>query len=438
MTKTPQQLRAEILDLVREYHRAAFPAKPFDGSATPIPCAGRVFDDDDIVHLVDSSLDFWLTTGRYAAQFEREFAAFWGMRHATLVNSGSSANLVALTCLTSPKLGDRQLRPGDEVITVAAGFPTTVNPIIQNRLIPVFIDVTLPTYNVDVERLEAALSPRTRAIMIAHTLGNPYDLGRVTAFARKHNLWLVEDCCDAVGSTYQGKLVGTFGDLATCSFYPAHHITMGEGGCVMTNRPQLKTLAESFRDWGRDCWCDSGKDNTCGKRFGWKLGQLPQGYDHKYTYSHIGYNLKVTDMQAAVGVAQLKKLPAFIEARRANFRRLKEGLRDLQDYFILPEATPGSDPSWFGFPIAVRPGGKLARNDIVQALERNRIQTRLLFGGNLLRQPAYSGIEHRVVGDLKNTDFIMNNVFWIGVYPGLDAARLDYVIEVFHQLPIFV
>jgi CDP-6-deoxy-D-xylo-4-hexulose-3-dehydrase len=437
MNKTPQQLRGEILDLVREYHRAAFPAKPFDGNA-PIPCAGRVFDDDDIVHLVDSSLDFWLTTGRYAAQFEREFAAWWGLRHAILVNSGSSANLIALTCLTSPKLGERQLRPGDEVITVAAGFPTTVNPIIQNRLVPVFLDVKVPTYNVDVEQLEAARSAKTKAIMIAHTLGNPYDLARVSAFAEKHHLWLVEDCCDAAGSTFQGQPVGTFGDLATCSFYPAHHITMGEGGCVLTDRPHLKTLAESFRDWGRDCWCDPGKDNTCGKRHCWQLGQLPCGYDHKYTYSHIGYNLKVTDMQAAVGVAQLKKLPAFIEARRRNFRYLKEGLRDLEQYFILPEATPGSDPSWFGFPIAVRPGSKLTRNAVVQALERNRIQTRLLFGGNLLRQPAYADIAHRVIGDLKNTDFVMNHVLWIGVYPGLDAARLDYVIDVFHRLPLLV
>jgi CDP-6-deoxy-D-xylo-4-hexulose-3-dehydrase len=433
MNKTPQQLRGEILDLVREYHRAAFPAKPFDG-ASSIPVAGRVFDDEEIVHLVDSSLDFWLTTGRYAAQFEREFAQFWGLRHAILVNSGSSANLVALTCLTSPKLGERQLRPGDEVITVAAGFPTTVNPIIQNRLVPVFLDVKVPTYNVDVEQLEAARSPRTKAIMIAHTLGNPYDLARVTAFAAKHNLWLVEDCCDAAGSTYQGKQVGTFGDIATCSFYPAHHITMGEGGCVLTDRPYLKTYAESFRDWGRDCWCDPGKDNTCGKRFGWQQGSLPEGYDHKYTYSHIGYNLKVTDMQAAVGVAQLKKLPAFIEARRRNFRYLKDGLKNLQEYFILPEATPGSDPSWFGFPLAVRPGMKLTRNAVVQALEKNRIQTRLLFGGNLLRQPAYAGIEHRVIGDLKNTDFIMNNVFWIGVYPGLDTVKLDYVIDVLHRL----
>jgi CDP-6-deoxy-D-xylo-4-hexulose-3-dehydrase len=286
MNKTAGELRAEILELVREYHRAAFPAKPFDAETTPIPCAGRVFDADDIAHLVDSSLDFWLTTGRYAAQFEREFAHFWGLRHATLVNSGSSANLVALTALTSPRLGERQLRPGDEVLTVAAGFPTTVNPIIQNRLVPVFLDVHVPTYNVDVHQLEAARSPRTRAIMIAHTLGNPYDLARVTAFAAKHGLWLVEDCCDAAGSTYAGKPVGTFGDLATCSFYPAHHITMGEGGCVLTDRPQLKTLVESFRDWGRDCWCDPGKDNTCGKRFGWQQGLLPAGYDHKYTYSH--------------------------------------------------------------------------------------------------------------------------------------------------------
>ena len=434
MSKTPPQLRAEILDLVRAYHRAAFPVTAFDAAATPIPCAGRVFDGDDIVHLVDSSLDFWLTTGRFAAQFEKAFAQFWGLRHAVLVNSGSSANLVALTCLTSPKLGERRLRPGDEVITVAAGFPTTVNPIIQNSLVPVFVDVKAPTYNVDVEQLEAAWSPRTRAIMIAHTLGNPYDLARVTAFAAKHHLWLVEDCCDAAGSTYQGKQVGTFGDIATCSFYPAHHITMGEGGCVLTNRPLLKTLVESFRDWGRDCWCDPGKDNTCGKRFGWQREKLPPGYDHKYTYSHIGYNLKVTDMQAAVGVAQLRKLPAFIEARRRNFRHLNDGLRDLREYFILPEATPGSDPSWFGFPLAVRTGSKLTRKSVIEMLERNRIQTRLLFGGNLLRQPAYAEVEHRVIGDLKNTDFVMNQVFWIGVYPGLDAARLDYVMDVFHRL----
>jgi CDP-4-dehydro-6-deoxyglucose reductase, E1 len=434
MNKTAGQLRAQILELVGVYHRAAFPAQPFDAAATPIPCAGRVFDADDMVHLVDSALDFWLTAGRFAAEFERVFARFWGLRHALLVNSGSSANLVALSCLTSPKLGDRQLQPGDEVITVAAGFPTTVNPIIQNRLVPVFVDVRLPTYNVDVDQLEDAVSPRTRAVMLAHTLGNPYDLARVTAFTAKHHLWLIEDCCDAAGATYQGKPIGTFGDLATCSFYPAHHITMGEGGCVLTDRPQLKTLAESFRDWGRACWCEPGKDNTCGKRFGWQLGELPAGYDHKYTYDHIGYNLKATDMQAAVGVAQLKKLPAFIAARRRNFDYLKEALRGLQDYFVLPEATPDSEPSWFGFPLAVRAGTRLTRRSVVQTLERQRVQTRLLFGGNLLRQPAYAGIDKRVVSDLKNTDFIMNHVFWIGVYPGLDTARLDYVIDVFHRL----
>jgi CDP-6-deoxy-D-xylo-4-hexulose-3-dehydrase len=434
MTKTPEHLRAQILDLVRDYHREAFPVQPFDAGTTAVPCAGRVFDDDEVVHLVDSALDFWLTTGRFAAEFERAFAQFWGLRHAILVNSGSSANLLALTCLTSPKLGERRLRPGDEVITVAAGFPTTVNPILQNRLVPVFLDVQLPTYNVDTLQLESALSPRTRAIMIAHTLGNPFDLTRVAAFAAKHHLWLIEDCCDAVGSTYEGKPVGTFGDLATCSFYPAHHITMGEGGCVLTDRPQLKTLVESFRDWGRDCWCDPGKDNTCGTRFCRQHGQLPACYDHKYTYAHIGYNLKATDMQAAVGVAQLKKLPAFIAARRGNFRYLKDGLKDLQDYFLLPEPTPGSDPSWFGFPLAVRLGTKLRRNDVVQALERERVQTRLLFGGNLLRQPAYAGIHKRVVGDLKNTDFIMNQVFWIGVYPGLDTRRLDHVIDALQRI----
>ncbi len=318
--------------------------------------AGRVFDAEELVHLVDSSLDFWLTTGRFAARFEREFRKFFGRRDAILVNSGSSADLVALSCLTSPKLGERALKPGDEVITVAAGFPTTVNPIIQNRLVPVFVDVTVPTYNIDVRQLEEAYSERTRAMMVAHTLGNPFDLGAVMDFVRRNDLWLVEDCCDAVGSLYQGRPVGTFGDLATVSFYPAHHMTMGEGGCVLTDTPLLRTLSESFRDWGRDCWCEPGKDNTCGKRFDWQLGELPCGYDHKYTYSHIGYNLKLTDMQAAIGVAQLQKLPCFIEARRNNFRLLHEGLRDLEDLFILPEATSGSDPSWFGFPIGVRPG----------------------------------------------------------------------------------
>lgn len=435
-----ETLHAEILKLVRQYHQEAFPAREFVPGATPVQYAGRVFDAEEIVNLVDSSLEFWLTTGRYAADFERKFARYMGIRSALLVNSGSSANLVALTALTSSKLGDRQLRPGDEVITAGTGFPTTVNPIIQNRLIPVFLDVDIPTYNISVDQLDAALSPRTRAIMVAHALGNPFDLDAVRAFAEKHNLWLVEDCCDAVGSTYRGKQVGTFGDLSTVSFYPAHHLTMGEGGAVLTDKPMLKTIAESFRDWGRDCWCEPGKDNTCGKRFDQQLGELPCGYDHKYTYSHIGYNLKLTDMQAAVGVAQLAKLPGFVEARKANFQALKAGLADMQDIFILPEATADSDPSWFGFPLAVRPESGFSRQQVVAHVEGAKISTRLLFGGNLLRQPAYQNIEHRKVGDLRNSDFVMNNVFWVGVYPGLTPAMLDYTIstlrDVRKRLPV--
>ena len=429
MNQRATQLRAEILQLVAEYYKEAFAPVPFQPGVTPVPVSGRVFDDAEIKHLVEAALDFWLTTGRFAAQFEREFARFFGLRHAMLVNSGSSANLLALSCLTSPKLGDRALRPGDEVITVAAGFPTTVNPIFQNQLVPVFVDVHIPTYNVDVDQLEAALSDRTRAIMLAHTLGNPFDAQRVVDFARRHQLWLIEDCCDAVGATYQGKKVGTFGDLATVSFYPAHHITMGEGGCVLTDNSKLKTLVESFRDWGRDCWCEPGKDNTCGKRFGWQLGELPEGYDHKYTYSHIGYNLKATDMQAAVGVAQLAKLPAFIEARRRNFRLLWQGLSDLAEFLILPQATPGSEPSWFGFPITVVDNAPFTRNQLVQFLEARKIGTRLLFGGNLTRQPAYQGLHYRVVGSLKNTDRVMHNTFWLGIYPGLSAAMLSFVVE---------
>jgi CDP-6-deoxy-D-xylo-4-hexulose-3-dehydrase len=428
----PQELRARILELVREYSTEAFGSRAFLPGASHVPVAGRVFDAAEVEHLVDASLEFWLTTGHYAAQFEREFAQLWGLRHALLVNSGSSANLLALSCLTSPKLGDDALRPGDEVITVACGFPTTVNPIVQNRLVPVFVDVSIPTYNIDGGQLEAAYSPRTRGVMIAHTLGNPFDLAAVTDFVRRHDLWLVEDCCDAVGATYEGRPVGTFGDLATASFYPAHHITMGEGGCVLTDSPRLKTLVESFRDWGRDCWCDPGKDNTCGRRFDWELGTLPCGYDHKYTYSHIGYNLKVTDMQAAIGVAQLGKLPEFVKARRRNFVTLKDGLKDLQEFFILPEATPGSEPSWFGFPIAVRPNAPFARNELTRYLDLQKIGTRLLFGGNLLRQPAYQGIEHRAVGSLENSDFVMNQVFWLGVYPGLTAAMLAFVLDSLH------
>jgi CDP-6-deoxy-D-xylo-4-hexulose-3-dehydrase len=433
MNQRATQLRAEILQLVAEYYKEAFAPVPFQPGVTPVPVSGRVFDDAEIKHLVEAALDFWLTTGRFAAQFEREFARFFGLRHAMLVNSGSSANLLALSCLTSPKLGERALRPGDEVITVAAGFPTTVNPIFQNQLVPVFVDVHIPTYNVDVDQLEAALSDRTRAIMLAHTLGNPFDAQRVVDFARRHQLWLIEDCCDAVGATYQGKKVGTFGDLATVSFYPAHHITMGEGGCVLTDNSKLKTLVESFRDWGRDCWCEPGKDNTCGKRFGWQLGELPEGYDHKYTYSHIGYNLKATDMQAAVGVAQLAKLPAFIEARRRNFQVLWQGLSDLAEFFILPQATPGSEPSWFGFPITVADDAPFTRNDLVQFLEQRKIGTRLLFGGNLIRQPAYSDKKYRVVDNLINTDKVLHDTFWIGVYPGLTKQMLDFIISSIHD-----
>ena len=429
MNSRAEELRSQISDLVSEYYDAAFPKQEFVEGSSAVPVSGRVFDASEIQHLVDSSLDFWLTTGRFAAQFEKQFARFFGLRNAILVNSGSSANLVALTCLTSDQLGDRRLRPGDEVITAAGGFPTTVNPILQNNLVPVFIDEHIPTYNIDVTQLEEALSPRTRAIMVAHTLGNPFDAIAVREFATKHNLWMIEDCCDATGATFNGQKVGTFGDLATTSFYPAHHITMGEGGCVLTEKPLLRKLAESFRDWGRDCWCETGKDNTCGKRFDWQLGDLPCGYDHKYTYSHIGYNLKLTDMQAAVGVAQLAKLPGFIEARRQNFRLLREGLGSMSDILILPEATPNSDPSWFGFPIAVRPDAPFTRNQLIGYLESRKIATRLLFGGNLIRQPAYKDLKFRVVGNLKNTDFVMNQVFWIGVYPGLDQRRIDYMID---------
>lgn len=434
MNNKADELRAQIIALTAEYHAAAFPKKDFIPGTTPVPVSGRVFDEQEIQSLVDSSLDFWLTTGRFANQFEKEFAHLLGIRHAMLVNSGSSANLVALTALTSHTLQERALKPGDEVITVAAGFPTTVNPIIQNNLVPVFIDVHIPTYNVDVNQLEAALSDKTRAVMLAHTLGNPFNLSVVAEFAKQHNLWLIEDCCDAVGATYNGKNVGTFGQMATVSFYPAHHITMGEGGAVLTDSPALKKLAESFRDWGRDCWCEPGKDNTCGKRFEHQLGQLPFGYDHKYIYSHIGYNLKATDMQAAVGVAQLKKLPGFIETRRRNFEYLRQKLEELQSDLILPEATPNSNPSWFGFPIAIRPDSRLDRNKVVQFLEQRKIATRLLFGGNLTRQPAYQNIKYRIAAPLPNSDFIMNNVFWLGVYPGLTTEMLDYVSEALHDV----
>jgi CDP-6-deoxy-D-xylo-4-hexulose-3-dehydrase len=423
------EIRLKMRQLAAEYYGEAFPVKEFVPGESPVPVAGRVFDEAEIQGIVDAGLDFWLTTGRFAELFEKKFAKFVGVRDVRLVNSGSSANLIAVTVLTSPTLGERQLKPGDEVITVAAGFPTTVNPIIQNRLIPVFVDVELGTYNVDVTQLEKALSPRTKAMIFAHTLGNPFNLAAVAEFAKKHNLWLIEDCCDALGSTYQGRRVGTFGDLCTFSFYPAHHITMGEGGAVGTQKPQLTKLIESFRDWGRDCWCAPGKDDTCGKRFGWELGAMPYGYDHKYTYSHIGYNLKVSDMQAAVGVAQLDKLMDFIAARRQNFATLTELLQPLSKVLLLPVATENSDPSWFGFPVAVRSESGIKRDDLVKFLNGRKIGTRLLFGGNLLRQPAYLGIEKRVIGTLPNSDFITDNVFWIGVYPGLTRPMLEHIAE---------
>jgi CDP-6-deoxy-D-xylo-4-hexulose-3-dehydrase len=433
MSERSNELRAKILELTAEYAAEEFPARKFIPGESAVPVAGRVFDAADVQSLIDSSLDFWLTEGRFARQFEKEFARFFNMRHSILVNSGSSANLLALTSLTSSLLKERQLQPGDEVITVATGFPTTVNPIFQNGLVPVFLDVDIPTYNIDVSQLEAALSEKTRAVMIAHTLGNPFDLKTVTEFCKKHDLWLVEDCCDAVGALYDNRMVATFGDIATVSFYPAHHITMGEGGALLTDKPKLKKIVESFRDWGRDCWCEPGKDNTCYKRFDWQLGNLPQGYDHKYTYSHIGYNLKATDMQAAVGVSQLKKLNGFIEKRRENFDYLTELLSPLQEFFILPKATRNSTPSWFGFLILVRPEAPFSRDELVRHLEAHKIGTRLLFGGNLIRQPAYRGKEYRVVGDLKNSDEVMRRVFWIGVYPGLTKPMLDFVAETMRQ-----
>jgi CDP-4-dehydro-6-deoxyglucose reductase, E1 len=423
-------LRSQILGLVAEYHQEAFPKKEFTPGSSAVPVSGKVFDETELQYLVDSSLDFWLTTGRFAAEFEQKLADWMGIKHCLLVNSGSSANLLALTALTSPQLDDRRLQPGDEVITVAAGFPTTINPIFQNQLIPVFVDIKLPTYDIDITQLEAALSPKTKAIMIAHTLGNPFNLAGVMLFAKQHNLWVIEDNCDALGSIYQGQKTGSFGDISTLSFYPAHHITMGEGGAVLTNNTKLKKIIESFRDWGRDCWCNPGIDNSCNKRFTWQLGNLPPGYDHKYTYSHIGYNLKLTDMQAAVGLAQLEKLPQFIKLRKQNFDFLYQQLQDLEDVLILPEATYDSEPSWFGFVLSIRSTASFTRNELVQHLEKNLIGTRLLFGGNLIRQPAYKHQNYRVIGDLVNTDYVMNNTFWIGLYPGLKEDMLKYTTNI--------
>jgi CDP-4-dehydro-6-deoxyglucose reductase, E1 len=429
-----RRIREQILDLVRQYNHAAFAAEQFVPGRSNVHYGGRVWDDEELVTLVDASLEFWLTSGRFARELERELAAYVGTTHASVVNSGSSANLLAVSALTSPKLGDRRLRPGDEVITAACGFPTTVNPIVQNGLVPVFVDVDVPTFNLDVADLDAALSDRTRAIVVAHTLGNPFDAEAVADFARRHDLWLVEDCCDALGARINGRAVGTFGDLATLSFYPAHQMTTGEGGCVLCDDARLRQLVESFRDWGRDCWCQPGEDDACGRRFEFQLGELPAGFDHKYIFSHLGYNLKLTDLQAAVGVAQIKKLPGFVEARRRNFELLLEGVRDLEDRFILPQATRGSEPSWFGFLLSVRPESGLSRNAIVRRLNERRIATRLLFAGNLTRQPAYADVPHRAIGGLERSDFGMEHSFWVGVYPGLSGPALEYVVEQLHAV----
>lgn len=424
-----QALRRQILDLVGRYAEIAHVKEPFEPGVSSIPASGKVYGEPELRMLVDSALDFWLTTGRFNDAFETSLARVFGARYAITCNSGSSANLLALSALTSPLLGQEALRPGDEVVTCAAGFPTTVNPILQNNLVPVFVDVDIPTYNIRADLIEEALTPRTRAIAIAHTLGNPFDLATVTDIAKRHDLWLVEDCCDAFGASYSGRPVGSFGDVATLSFYPAHHITTGEGGAVFVNRSLLKRAVESIRDWGRDCWCAPGKENTCKKRFGWRLGDLPDGYDHKYIYSHLGYNLKMTDMQAAVGLAQLDRLNGFIASRRRNFERLREGLTDLSDVLILPEATPGSVPSWFGFPLTVREDAPFSREQLVAELNRHRIGTRNLFGGNLVRQPYMLGRKYRAAGDLIASDIVMRSTFWIGVYPGLDEPEIDFVIE---------
>lgn len=430
-----QSIRKEILEKVKLFYYEEHKEKQerYEPGKDIVTFAAKVYDEEELVNLVDASLDFWLTTGRYAEDFEREFAEYTGHRYCLLTTSGSSANLLALSAFTSPKLGARRLVPGDEVITVAAGFPTTVNPIIQNGLIPVFVDVEIGTYNIKVDQLESALSEKTKAIMVAHTLGNPFDLEAVMAFAKKHRLYVIEDCCDALGSTYNGQNVGTFGDAATVSFYPAHHMTMGEGGAVLVNNLQYERIVRSMRDWGRDCYCEPGANDTCGKRFSMQFGTLPQGYDHKYVYSHIGYNLKVTDMQAAVGLAQLKKVPQFIEKRKENFKVLHAGLEKYQKYLILPEATKNSDPSWFAFPITVKENDKFTKNEIVAFLEKHKILTRQLFAGNITRQPAYENVNYRVVGDLANTDYIMKNTFFIGVYPGIDQRKQTYILDTFSK-----
>jgi CDP-6-deoxy-D-xylo-4-hexulose-3-dehydrase len=424
---TKAELRAQISSLVAEYAKLSLAETAFVPGSTIIPPSGKLISASELQNMVDASLDGCLTAGRFNESFEKKLAEFIGVKYALTVNSGSSANLIAFSTLTSPKLGDRAIKAGDEVIGVAAGFPTTVNPIIQFGAIPVFVDIDHRTHNIDPLKIEAAISPKTRAIMLAHSLGNPFNLSIVTDICKKYNLWLIEDCCDALGSTYMGKMVGTFGDIGTLSFYPAHHITMGEGGAVFTNNQELKRIAESFRDWGRDCYCPPGKDNTCNKRFCWKLGNLPEGYDHKYTYSHLGYNLKITDMQAACGLAQLEKAVEFIKMRKKNFSFLKDRLKSCEDYLQLPEATEHSDPSWFGFPITLKENAPVSRLDLTTYLDQNKIGTRLLFAGNLTCQPYMINANYRVSGTLHNTDIVMNNTFWIGVQPSLTEVMLDYV-----------
>jgi len=429
--KTEKQLRKEILEKVRELYGLRKRQEKFIAGQTKINYAGRVYNEKEMVSLVDASLDFWLTARKYAQEFEKKLAEFLKVKYCLLVNSGSSANLLTISALTSPELGKKRLQPGDEVITTACGFPTTLNPILQNRLVPVFVDIELGTYNIDINKLEKAISKKTKAIFIAHTLGNPIDIDRILRIVKKYNLWFIEDNCDSLGAKYKDKYTGSFGHISTCSFYPAHHITMGEGGAVLTNDLRLKRIITSFRDWGRNCWCEPGHDNTCGKRFSQQHGKLPLGYDHKYVYSHIGYNLKVTDMQAAIGVAQLKKLNRFIMARKRNFNFLYNHLKKYDKYFVLPQATENSLPSWFGFPILVKKNAPFSRNEIVHYLEKTKIATRMLFGGNLTKQPAYQDTKYKIVGGLKNTNLVMNNLFWVGVYPGLTEAKINYILDKF-------
>jgi CDP-6-deoxy-D-xylo-4-hexulose-3-dehydrase len=423
------EIRANILSLVEDYSRINFQQKNFIPGVSEVPVSGKVIGSLEVKNMVEASLDGWLTTGRFNAEFEEKLSNFLGIKCLLTVNSGSSANLIAFSTLTSPKLKDRAIQKGDEVISVAAGFPTTVNPIIQFGAIPVFVDIKIPTYNIDENLVESVITKKTKAIMLAHTLGNPFNVKKIKEICEKYNLWLIEDSCDALGSKFNNQNVGTFGDLATLSFYPAHHITMGEGGAVFTNSKKLERIAESFRDWGRDCYCEPGKDNTCNKRFGWKLGDLPFGYDHKYTYSHLGYNMKITDMQAACGLAQLDRLDEFINKRKKSFNFLYKNLKDLESLLILPEPEPGSDPSWFGFPLSIRKNTKFNRNDLVQYLNNKKIGTRLLFSGNLVKQPYMKNVIFKIPHDLKNTDFVMENTFWIGLYPGLTEKHLEYSVS---------